>query len=209
VRWFEHRSCFSFHTVNSYDDRDKIVVDLMVAEINPFDFIPDVSGAPFDQRKATPMPMRWTFNLAAKGKAFDEELLGDFPGELPRIDDRRACLPYRYAYHGMIDVERQLKARYMGPGFNLVGRLDTKTRRSQTWYAGEGMSFQEPQFIPTGAGEDDGYVVCCINRFVENASEVGIFDAKRVDAGPIARIKMPMRLRPAVHGTWVPASARA
>ncbi|MFZ1988838.1 MAG: carotenoid oxygenase family protein [Alphaproteobacteria bacterium] len=209
VRWFEHRSCFSFHTINAYDDRDKIIVDLMVAEINPFDFIPDVSGAPFDQRKATPVPMRWSFNLSSKTKDFDEEVLGDFPGELPRIDDRLACLPYRYAYHGMIDVQRMMKARYMGPGFNLVGKLDTKTRKSQTWTPPEGCSFQEPQFVPTGAGEDDGYVVCAINHFVEMLTEVGVFDAKRFDKGPIARIRMPMRLRPGVHGTWVPKTENA
>ena len=58
------------------------------------------------------MPMRWTIDLSAKSKTFDEHVLGDFPGELPRIDDRLACLPYRYAYHGMIDVQRQMKARY-------------------------------------------------------------------------------------------------
>lgn len=208
VRWFDHRSCFSFHTINAYDDRDKVIVDLMVAEINPFDFIPDVSGAPFDQQKATPMPMRWTLDLSAQSKEFDEEVLGDFPGELPRIDDRLMCLPYRYAYHGMIDVQRMMKARYMGPGFNLVGKLDTKTRKSQTWAPPEGCSFQEPQFIPTGSGEDDGYVVCCINRFVDMATDVGIFNAKEMDKGPIATIKMPMRLRPGVHGTWVPKSAR-
>ncbi len=37
-------------------------------------------------------------------------------------------------------------------------------------------------------------------------AEVFVVEAQDPEAGPIARVQMPMRLRCAVHGTWVPAN---
>jgi carotenoid cleavage dioxygenase-like enzyme len=34
-----------------------------------------------------------------------------------------------------------------------------------------------------------------------------VVEAEHLDRGPICRIKIPMRLRCQVHGTWVPAGA--
>ena len=75
----------------------------------------------------------------------------------------------------MIDPTRAL--RFSGPvgaGFNLVGRLDVNTGEIDAWYGSDDDSFQEPQFIPTGTGETDGYVVSVIERHTPNLSDVGV-----------------------------------
>jgi carotenoid cleavage dioxygenase len=42
----------------------------------------------------------------------------------------------------------------------------------------------------------------------EKLSDVLVLEAEHIDKGPIARIKMPFRLRNQVHGNWVPMEDR-
>jgi len=35
-------------------------------------------------------------------------------------------------------------------------------------------------------------------------SDLLLFDAQRVDEGPLATIKLPLRLRFGLHGNWLP-----
>jgi carotenoid cleavage dioxygenase len=38
-------------------------------------------------------------------------------------------------------------------------------------------------------------------------TELAVFDAQHIAEGPIATVRLPIRLRAAVHGCWVPAHA--
>ena len=40
------------------------------------------------------------------------------------------------------------------------------------------------------------------NRLKEMRSDLLLFDAQHVDEGPIATIKLPLRVRPGLHGNW-------
>jgi carotenoid cleavage dioxygenase len=67
--------------------------------------------------------------------------------------------------------------------------------------------FQEPVFVPRGgdtAEEGDGYLLAMVNRWDTMLNEVLILDAQDLEAGPLATLKLPLRLHPAIHGTWVP-----
>ena len=104
----------------------------------------------------------------------------------------------------MVDPGRAFRpSGPVGAGFNMVGRLDADTGETDAWYGSDEESFQEPQFVPTGAGEGEGYVLSVIERHDVQLSDVGVFRAGAMAAGPIARIKLPLRLRGAVHGCWV------
>jgi len=48
-------------------------------------------------------------------------------------------------------------------------------------------------------------VVQVCNRLEEHLSELLIFDALKIAAGPIACIKIPFRLRFGLHGNWAEA----
>jgi carotenoid cleavage dioxygenase-like enzyme len=69
---------------------------------------------------------------------------------------------------------------------------------------------QEPQFVPRGAdaAEGDGYLLLVINRLDRMHSELVILDSLDLRAGPLACLRMPMRLRAGLHGTWVDAAVR-
>jgi carotenoid cleavage dioxygenase len=209
MRWFRRPGGQSFHVINAWNESECILLDLCVSETNSFPFIPDVSGEPYDPRRASTIPSRWTLDLARNGDDIDERVFGTFPGDVPRIDDRRIGQRYRQSYMGMVDPTRALRASGpVGAGFNMIGRLDADTGESDVWYGTDDDSFQEPQFVPTDAGETDGYVLAVIERHVSQLSDVGIFRAGRIADGPIATIRLPLRLRGAVHGCWVPDTAR-
>lgn len=41
------------------------------------------------------------------------------------------------------------------------------------------------------------------NNFDTMLSELHILDAENIAAGPVAKVKLPVRLRQGVHGHWV------
>ncbi len=204
IRWFRRPGGQAFHVVNAWNEGDRITLDLCVAELNPFPFIPDVSGAPYDPMKSGTLPFRWTMDLSRNDDAIGERLIAPIPGDLPRIDDRRVGQRYRHIWMGMIDPTREFRiSGPVGAGFNMLGRLDTETGQPDAWYGADDDAFQEPQFVPTGSGETDGYVLCVIEKHAQNLSDIGVFKADRMADGPVAVIHMPLRLRGAVHGCWV------
>ena len=205
IRWFRRPGGQSFHVINAWNDGDRITLDLCVSETNSFPFIPDVSGAPYDPQRASALPSRWVIDLSSNDDTIEERVIGRWPGDVPRVDDRLVGQRYRHSYMGMVDPMRAMRASGpVGAGFNMVGRLDTETGESDTWYGADDDSYQEPQFVPTGTGELDGYVLSVIERHDSQLSDVGVFAAGAIGQGPVAVIRMPLRLRGAVHGCWAP-----
>jgi carotenoid cleavage dioxygenase-like enzyme len=85
--------------------------------------------------------------------------------------------------------------------------LDTTTGKSKSWFAGDTSSTQEPVFSPKSADapEGEGYVMGVVNRRAEHRSDLVILDAQRMDEGPVATVKIPVRLKYGIHENWVPA----
>ena len=54
----------------------------------------------------------------------------------------------------------------------------------------------------TAAGEGDGDVIALVDNLVTNYSDLVILDAQRIEEGPLARAKLPVRLRSGLHGNW-------
>jgi carotenoid cleavage dioxygenase-like enzyme len=207
LRWFRRRGGQAFHVINAWNEGECVYLDLCLAEMNPFPYISDVSGAPYDPQKSSAVPTRLTLDLAAQPEHPPETVIAPVGGDVPRINDAYAGRRYRYAYMGLVDASRPMPlAGPVGPGFNVIGRLDVASGEAETWYGEDASTYQEPQFVPAGPHEGDGYLLCVIERHDEHRSDVGVFDAKAVAAGPIALIRLPLRLRSAIHGTWVPKS---
>jgi carotenoid cleavage dioxygenase-like enzyme len=209
IRWFRRPGGQSFHTINAYSEGSKVYLDLLLSEINPFPYVPDVSGSPYDPEKAAPVPTRWTMDLSRSDERIDERPLAKISGDVPRLDERFVGRDYRYAYMGMVDPTRAMvKSGPIGAGFNMAGRLDVTTGEAQIWFGSDTDGFQEPIFVPSGPQEGHGYLLAVVERHAEGRADVGVFDAAAVHKGPIAVIRLPMRLRMAFHGCWVPAGAR-
>jgi carotenoid cleavage dioxygenase len=69
-----------------------------------------------------------------------------------------------------------------------------------------GMAINEPVHIPSHDPDHEGWLmfVIDIQEGESFRSEVWIVDGGNLSAPPVAKIKVPVRLRPQVHGWWVP-----
>ena len=208
LRWFKAPGRGVGHMLNAFTDGSKVTLDTFVSERNQFPFVPNGDGTPFDRAAGTPRLTRWTFDLDSNSDGFAEETL--FPDfmEMPRTDDRYQTRPHRYGFCAIIDMTRPpARAGTLGPGWNTLVRVDLAGRSLDRWYVGENTAAQEPQFIPRSpdAPEGDGWLISVLTRLEGDAyrSELAILDAQRLSEGPVAIVRLPMRLRNAIHGNWV------
>ncbi len=176
-----------------------------------FPFFPDIHGKPFDTEAANGYLTRWTVDMSSNSDEFEKiERLTGLIDEFPRIDDRYAANAYRHGWMLVFDKEKP----YDGPGGafyavpNTLGYIDLATGKEKTWFAGSQSAIQEPCFVPRtpDSPEGDGYVVALVDNHVTNYSDLAVFDAQHIDEGPIARAKLPIRLRQGLHGNWADAS---
>ena len=212
IRWFKAPGRGVGHMLNAFSDGSKVYLDTFVSDRNQFPFVPNGDGTPFDRAAGAPRLTRWTFDMASNSEGFEEETL--FPDfmEMPRTDDRYQMNPYRVGFAAIIDMDRpRVTAGTLGPGWNTLARVDMAGRAMQRWWVGEGAACQEPQFIPRrpGAGEGEGWLLCVLTRLEGEAlnSELVILDAERLADGPLAVVRLPIRLRNAIHGNWVSTEA--
>lgn len=74
------------------------------------------------------------------------------------------------------------------------------------------VDINEPAHIPSRDPQSEGWLLTVVDRKTgedTHTSELWIVEAGAVAKGPVAKIKVPVQLRPQVHGTWVPAAALA
>lgn len=197
LRWFTAPNQFCSHVMNAFNEGPKVHIDVPRAEGNMFPFFPELDR-PWDPGKAASRMTRWTVDMDSNSGAFESAVqLSDFMGEFPKTDDRYQMAPYR---HGWI--------LGFGGVRNSLGHIDHATGKTSVYDAGSDSPLQEPCFIPRrpDAPEGDGYIVQLATRISEMRTDVLLFEALDIEAGPFATIRLPIRLRPGYHGSWADGS---
>lgn len=200
IRWFRGPAASAGHMMNAVSEGEKVHLDLCLYDGNCFPFFPMPNGAQTDP--VPPILTRLTFDLAGNTDGFLKAPLCPVPSEMPRTDDRFQGRQYRHGY--MISYRS-------ADGTSAVGHIDRSTGKLLSWHPGEHSGVQEPQFVPRhrDAPEGDGYIFVLVNRMAENRSDLAILNASQIEAGPLALVKLPVRVRSTFHGMWVPAHALA
>lgn len=196
-RWFKAPTQFCSHVMNAFNDGTKIHIDVPRAEGNMFPFFPEF-GKPWDPSKSASRLTRWTLDMSSGAEGFQSaQALSDFVGEFPKIDHRYQTVPYRHGWLLGFD-----------PARSRLAHVDNVRGRTSTWSADQNTSLQEPCFIPRSksADEGDGFLVQLATRIQEMRTDVLLFDALHIEAGPLAVIRLPLRLRPGYHGCWADMS---
>src|SRR5690606_14471761 len=87
-------------------------------------------------------------------------------------------------------------------------RFDLGGGPVRTFFVGDTQSLQECGFVPRKGSteEGDGYLMGVASNYAEMASELHIIDAQRMEAGSIAVVKLPFRLRSGTHVNWFSAA---
>ena len=90
--------------------------------------------------------------------------------------------------------------------FDGLMKYDSNTGRAETHWFGDGRWGSEAPFAPRpgATSEDDGYLVSYVYDEREGRSEVEVLDARDVTAGPLCRVRLPVRVPIGFHATWVP-----
>jgi len=209
VRWFKGPARYALHTINAVDDGNRVILTIPVANANPDPMYPNLDDSP-PAAGAEPSIRRWIFDLGSKDDGIKEEVV--FPGAgFTRIDDRYASLPNRYVFKGFADPARPFDeakgGALKGRVTNSYQRIDLTSGGVSTYFVGDVQGLQECCFAPrhAGAAEGDGYLIGVVNNYGEHKSDVVVVDAQALEKGALATIKLPFRLRPGAHGTWVSA----
>ena len=211
VRFFRAPNGFPGHVINAFDDGDKVYLDLPIVNDNVFWFFPDADGRAPDPSSLRTEIVRWCFDMGSNGETPTANVIANVAGEFPHVDDRYVGRPYRYAFMQATDPTKPYNPEKAGPimgfFFNTFLSMDMTTGNVKSWFCGDTSSTQEPVFAPKSADapEGEGYIMGIVNRRAEHRSDLVIFDAQHIDEGPIATVKIPVRLKYAIHGNWVPA----
>jgi carotenoid cleavage dioxygenase len=192
--------------MNAFTEGDLVHLDFGLAQVVPFPFIQKASGITVDPSKARSKYVRWTFDLSKPGDGFTEKELGP-PGDMPRIADKDQGRDYTIGYYQRFDPNLG-PPNIVGPvgaGFNTISRMNVKTGEIRNLPMKPNATVQEHVHIPSLKRGHEGYLAFVVDLHDVQESEVWIIEAGNIEAGPIARIEMPLRLRCQVHGAWVAA----
>lgn len=208
VRWFRARPCSVFHFINGFTEGSKVHVDMCVSDVPAFTFMREAGGLHMPQHEVRGNLVRWTFDLSKPADTPEETVLAP-AGDFPRLADKDLMVDYDITYYAQLDVRfgPPILSGPVGGGFNTLTRLEVKSGKTQSLFAGPHRTFQEHAHIASKQPGHEGYLLCIVDRHDENQAEVHIFEARNLEKGAITKIKVPMRLRSGVHGNWVPAEA--
>ena len=201
VRWFEAAPTFVQHWVNAYEEGDEVVLDGYFQD----DPIPQAPA--YYPRHVAPMFAvldagaigiklhRWCFNLK-DGTTREEDLDERRNLEFGTFNQRYAGKKYRYAYSAT-----------MAPGMFLMDgwvKHDLQSGKSVTLKLSPGRYCSETPFAPRvgSSAEDDGYLVSFIIDENTGTSECWVIDAQKIEAGPVARIRLPEKISSGTHSCW-------
>jgi len=203
MRWFEGPPAFSYHMMNAFTEGNLVHMDLCVADINVFPFVQEAAGIKVNPSQLNGRLARWTFDLDGDSNTWTETVLGP-DGEMPRIAHKDFMKDYEIGYYAQFLIEngRPIVSGPVFAGFNTVTRINVKTGETQSFSLPE-VTFQEPVHISSSQDGHEGYIAVVGELFEKDRCEVYLFNAAEIAKGPIATIKMPLRLRDAVHGNWV------
>jgi carotenoid cleavage dioxygenase-like enzyme len=196
VRWFEVPPSFIFHTVNAYEEDDRIVVDA-IRYGRLFDTASGDYLGGTDAFSETGLPWRWTLDLkTGMAQAGQADETGQ---ELPRINPRRIGQTFRYSYAVSGTDDSMLHET------SLLIKRDFRTGDSEKRKHPEGQSPTEPVFVPRGEAEDDGWILHYLIDPARKASSLVVLAAQDFTGPPVATIELPFKVPFGFHSSWITA----
>jgi carotenoid cleavage dioxygenase len=132
-----------------------------------------------------------------------EETLNDRDIQFPRPDDRLMTRKSRQSFANINLKSRDGRVE----GMDAVLRFDTVSGSEDIWHFGAGAAAGELVFAPRigGTEEADGYAMTLVHPAGSSTTELAIFAAQDIAAGPIARVLIPFRVPSGFHCNYYSA----
>lgn len=182
---------FLYHLVNAYDEGDVTVVDAFVTNLDPL-----LESSQFEldptRRVVTAVGSIQRFRVDRRAGQATAALL--VPGvqqvTFDCIDERRRGQPYTRAWFVANSQHES--------GRSEVLAADVASGRVARWQTTDRVFFRQPRVAPWGPGEADGWLI--VPAYTPSDSQLWIFDAADVTAGPVAVLSAGARLPYTNHG---------
>jgi carotenoid cleavage dioxygenase len=198
VRWIEVEARHMLHEANVWEQDGKIVADVAAAEGTAL--FPDIHGNRADHAETRQSLRRWTIDPLAPSDTLNEEIVNDRDIQFPRPDDRLMAQRSRHAFanSNLQSCDGRVE------GMDSALRVDTVTGVEDLYHFGAGTAVGELIFAPRvgSTHELDGYAVTLVHRAGAAESELVVFDAADIAAGPIASAVIPFRIPSGFHCSY-------
>jgi carotenoid cleavage dioxygenase len=193
MKWFDIPTCFIFHTMNAYEQGDEVILDAARYDALWVKGSRDFSRPAFLSRYSLNMELGTSTVTRINEQAM----------EFPQINRQHWGRNYRYGYSLTIGMEDGHVSYDSATGYM---KFDMQTGTSQHYDFANGVSPAEPFFVSaTDATEEDhGYVLGYVYEPLTNTSDLWIMEAANISTGPVAKVKLPVRVPFGFHGVWVP-----
>ncbi|MDH0868199.1 carotenoid oxygenase family protein [Mitsuaria sp. GD03876] len=195
-RWFQLPASLVFHFGNAWDGAGEVVLDYVEAPPLP-EFNARIAGLMAGRRVASAPSRPRLLRLPLGGgeprlEGRDESV--EFPVVDPRVVGRR----HRYVYY---PVRVDDPTRW---GFNGVMRLDLDTGARQRFAFGERVMLEEQLLVPRPGStrEGEGWLLGTGYDVARQRSFATVFDAQRLEDGPVARAWLPYWVPLGFHGRF-------
>ncbi len=200
IRWYEIEPGHVQHFWNGWVDGNRI--EFSGSRLAAPDFGIDPT-APLDQQSADNQPgSPASFWVDLDSGDAGWEALDELPGDFCRFNDDYNGVRSRYAYLSAFGGD------VGDPGdFDTVVKYDHDTGARTMWHSGTDGHIGESVFAPNpdGSSEDDGWLLNAVYYADTDHTDVCVLDARDVEAGPVARIRMPRRIPFGFHANWFAA----
>jgi carotenoid cleavage dioxygenase-like enzyme len=216
MRWFRGPKGVScYHMMNAFEDaQGRIHFDQCLSRVNAFPFIQRASGLQVTPGDLGGRLARWSIDLHTGADSVTETIVGP-PGDFPVIPAASQGRPYSHGW--LLTMNQDLQGPPVAGGpvgamFNLLLRLDFTGKSPQALALPPGHCFNEPVHVPSSSPGHEGWLLTMVDEQKGPADfkhALWIIDAANPCGGPVAKIAIPHRLRPQVHGWWVGAAKLA
>ncbi|MBB5959498.1 carotenoid cleavage dioxygenase [Saccharothrix tamanrassetensis] len=203
VTWFEVEPGALLHVGNAYEDaQGRVVVegpryDRAAWETSWKWWVGAPGHGPEPLTGA--VSHRWTLDVAS-GTA-REEMLDVLTTEFPTINEDLLGRATRFGYAVAFPGSGH-------EGYSIV-KYDNVSGSRQLAPMGERRMPGEAVFVPSGQGEDEGYLLTIVSDLARDTSELLVLDATDIRRDPVAVVELPRRVPAGIHGSWIPDSEPA
>lgn len=211
IRWFKGpKGASSFHMMNAFETPDgKVHMDHHVTDTIAFPHIQADSGISVPPAMLGGGFQRWTMDLAGEGEDVAVTPLGP-PGDMPRIAKADEGRPYARGWYCSMNPAPQgppVMGGVVGVMFSALLRKDFGTGAITGYNLPPAHGMSETVHVAAREPGHEGWLVGVVDHETgpdQYDHALWIWNAGDLPAGPVAKVPVPTRMRPQVHGWWVP-----
>ena len=194
VRWFDIDPCFVFHSFNSFEEGNKIILYVSRQQEAMVGGFKDIYGG----EKTVARLWRWIIDL--ENGRVSEEQLDDGACDFPRVNDKRIGLHSEYGY--CMQIKTDVESLTFGE--NLF-KYHLESGKRTDHHLGSNVAGGEPVFAPKPGStkEDQGWILSLVHDRNTRKSKLVIVDAEAFDQEPVAEVMIPQRVPYGAHGSWI------